>query len=160
MSKKIEIYAELGIALQLVIEDRDRVITFDFLRAKKDQVLLCSNGSGTALFLFYAQERTIPTVQTLDKHQNALNKASKLYERWSDLELDTINSYGVRDKKLINAGRVISITYRSDKWTGNNTDYIHTFKKPPIVKMDDLDEPEFIQISGGKLKVQPRGIVG
>ena len=39
MNKKLEIYAELGSVLQLVIEDREELITWDFKTKHKDSPL-------------------------------------------------------------------------------------------------------------------------
>ena len=147
----------LGIALTLEVEFKDGVImAYEFPYQKRYQ--LAANSTGTALFIF-------PAKASRSKGKNGevnrqINKAAKLYEKWSDFEMDSAKAHNVSYKPLKNIGLAYSITYKSDKWSGSKTNYIHQFGNNVTVKMDDEKKPSMIQIYGGRMKVKPEGIVG
>jgi hypothetical protein len=62
----------------------------------------------------------------------------------------------VRLKEQVSKGRVVSIAYRSDKWTGTLKDYEHECKS----RIQLYQAGDVYVISGGKLRVAPSGIQG
>jgi len=159
-----KVLVKLGYCLNIVIAWSDEEHTYSF--PEKAKFLLCTNTSGTALFIF--QDTKLPSgyrakLEDLSE-KSAKNfqvqRGIKMFEKWSDWEPEKFTHQKVSERKIVRHGNCLSITYRSDKWTGKDTDYIHTFDDPPIVHLNDLEDPSFIQISKGKLKVESRGIVG
>jgi len=149
----------LGTVSQIeILTPDENLMQFSFL--VKQGYQLCANSTGTALFIFPGRDEIKGVEGEPSMVWPQIDRAQKLYEKWSDFEVDAVNAYKVSGKPLRTVGSGYSITYRSDKWTGKITPYIHHFTSPVKIKMDDIDNPRLIQIFGGKLKVQPRGIVG
>lgn len=120
---------------------------------------LVSNPAGNALYIIPTKRSSSKVSRLSDPGQ--LKKAGALYEKFTDWEMDDPIALSIPDGPFKNAGRAIHIVYRSDKWTGKNTDYIHTFKQPPIVHISGgMKNPKLIALTGGRIRVQPRGIVG
>ena len=110
---------------------------------------LCSSTSGKTLYV------------VTRKKAKKTNRKSALYEAFHDFEPDS--QYVIRIRDNINfkkSKKVRSVSYRSDKWTGKNVDYIHRFRKQPTAYSDSLKKPSIIKISGGRIRVKPEGITG
>ena len=152
-----KVLAMLGYAKEIVIEHLENEISFTF---PGKSFLLCSNGTGTALFIF--KQAKVNPRQPLDPAtlQSQMDRAGKVYERWSDFEWTGGHLNKVSEAQLKRLGKCVSITYESDKWTGKPTKYRHTFNKLPNVHLNHLDDPSLIQVSKGGLKVKAEGIVG
>lgn len=120
---------------------------------------LASNPAGTALFVIPRTKSEKPAPN--EKNSKEITRAAKLYENFTDLEIENPFSISIAEPNFKRAGRAVHIVYRSDKWTGKDTDYIHTFKQPPIVHVSGgVKNPKMIALTGGRIRVQPRGIVG
>jgi len=143
--------------IEIILPD-DNIMQFQF--TVKHNYQLTANSTGTALFIFPGRNEIKSVQGDPGMVWDQVERAKKLYEKWSDFEVAAVNAYTVSEKPLRTIGTAYSITYRSDKWTGKVTPYIHHFTSPVKVKMDDIDNPRLIQFFGGKLKVQPRGLIG
>ena len=153
---KTAVLAELGIALQLVVEKGDQEITFDFPKTAK--FILATNPAGTCVFIFSAYPGKF-TDEKRKELEKRIEKAAQKYSDWSDFDATRGTIHNVTDAPLKSIGRAVSVTYRSDKWTGKATDYIHHFRKMPTVKADSPDDPTFLQVSGS-IRVKTEGITG
>ena len=88
-------------------------------------------------------------------------KQCNLYEAFHDFEPDKAYKVSVSDNVVFRTSKKVkSVSYRSNKWTGKNVDYIHKFKKYPTAYADSLKKPGIIRISGVKIQVRPEGITG
>lgn len=121
--------------------------------------LLCCNPSGSILWVFPNSPGGWKRVSV------SKDRAHELYEKWSDFEPDKEKKIKVSERgKLKRFGKVKSIVYRSDKWNqnGKKIDYIHTFNRNhyPILSTNNIKNPGFCRISGGKLAVKAVGITG
>lgn len=120
---------------------------------------LASNPDGTALYVIPRTKGEKPAPN--EKNSKKISRAAKLYENFTDLEIDDPILLSITEPTFKKAGCAIHIVYRSDKWTLKDTDYIHTFKHPPIVHVSGgVKNPKMIALTGGRIRVQPRGIVG
>lgn len=124
---------------------------------------LTSNARGTALYILpivhLKKSRRDTALQNVD--EKALSKAGQLYENFTDLEMDVPIVLAMPSNPLKRDGRALHIVYESDKWTRKDTDYIHTFKQEPILHLGgSVKNPKIIALTGGRIRVQPRGIIG
>lgn len=62
----------------------------------------------------------------------ALTAAQRIKRLWSGFEANEVIPISIRSRVLRKAGTINSITYRSDKWTGRQTNYRHDFDRPAI----------------------------
>jgi len=110
---------------------------------------LCASMSGKTLYVVKRRKAT------------KTRKRNALFEAFHDFDPDS--EYVIRIPDNINfkkSKKVRSISYRSNKWTGKNVDYIHRFRSHPTAYSDNLKKPSIIKISGGKIRVKPQGITG
>jgi len=110
---------------------------------------LCASMSGKTLYVVKRRKAT------------KTRKRNALFEAFHDFDPDS--EYIIRIPDNINfkkSKKVRSISYRSNKWTGKNVDYIHRFRSQPTAYSDNLKKPSIIKISGGKIRVKPQGITG
>lgn len=149
----------LGRCLEIEIEQNDAIVTFAFPRTKKNRFLLTANEKGTALFIFQDEPKNVSD-NMAKKSQSQISKAAKLFEDWSEYEASFLSGHSISEKKLKKYGTIKRIKYASEKWTKRTEWYVHEFKSKPNVFLNDLDEPNFIVVRGGRLKVKPEGIVG
>lgn len=124
---------------------------------------LASNPRGTALYILpivhLKKSRRVTALKNID--ERALAKAGELYEDFTDLEMDDPIVLALPKSPLKRDGRALHIVYESDKWTGKEVDYIHTFKQEPILHLGGgVKNPKIIALTGGRIRVQPRGIIG
>lgn len=145
--------ANLGKVISILVSSGEEVFEYTF----KNLHLLVSDGPGVRLWIFPANK----TKKGVKKSaRSTVKRASERYALFTDFHPDNIQGHQVSEKKLKRVGRLESIVYESKKWTGKPSRYIHDFKNPPLVKMDNEDDPGMIEVSGGKLKIKPEGITG
>lgn len=85
----------------------------------------------------------------------------KMFERFTGYEADDVGELVKRPAaRLISIGRCSAILYRSDKFARKEHDYIHPFKTPPTVSVDDNAKPAIVAIRGGRIRVTAEGITG
>lgn len=115
--------------------------------------VLCSNTSGTRLFIL----RTRGKKATTPQESKTVSEARKLYGAFTEFSAE--RAYKVKlsgdDFELI--GKADHIVYESDKWTGRKVEYIHEFKRPPKVY---VNKAKSIIVLTGPIKVRKEGITG
>lgn len=115
---------------------------------------LCSNGKGDELWIISKNRSRNIDTQDGEKYQ-------KLFEKFTGFESDDIGTLVTPPSaQLTRVGRAKSIVYRSDKFSRSDHDYIHPFKAPPIVSVDNRRSPKICAIRGGRIRVTAEGITG
>jgi len=102
-----------------------------------------------------------------DQFQNALNAkraqvdaALKTYSDFHDRDSMTGSIMAAPQRPLVTIGRAHALVYVSNKWTGRDQEYVHDFKRPPLVRADAPNAPRLITIAGAGLRVKKAGITG
>jgi len=149
-----------AIELKVSLDNGDEVIyLWPAKKSKKgNPCKVASNPAGRALYILPStkSKSKVPGTSEIE-----VKKAGNLYEKFTDWEMNEPYAISIPDGPFKRCGRAVHVVYRSDKWTGKNTDYIHTFKQPPIVHVSGgVRNPKMIALTGGRIRVQPRGIVG
>lgn len=158
MKIKIPNYtARLGLAVSLEVETKNEIISFTFKKTGKNRFLLLTNGPGKKLWAIQAKKG-----KSVVRPSNfpAMKAAVKTYEKWAQFKAQNTKPFLVTEKSIHRIGYLKSITYESDKWNGKKTLYKHDFKTMPIVKSDDDNNPTAFEITGGKIVIGKRGIMG
>lgn len=139
--------AVLGKVLDLRVERPDGFVTL--LKVRRD---MCADESKKKLWLLPPVRQKYGAVAGVD-----FRGAEKVYRLWHDLEPIGFAAASVRLGEDVYRGRVLTIGYRSDKWTGQDEDYTHSFRAPypRLVQSGDV-----YRISGGALRVTARGVTG
>ena len=105
-------------------------------------------------------ERTIWIVPTPKKHvapNGDHSNATRLRKRWSGLKPEfTMFATVPESNAARRIGRIRTIGYRSNKWSGKPTDYEHKYSSAPVI----VESGRVLKIRGGKQRVTPRGITG
>ena len=70
---------------------------------------------------------------------------------------DEINIDLNSNDTFVQLGTVINLTYRSDKWDGVLTDYIHSFKKKP--RLITNSNGNILLLADGNFSITARGIL-
>jgi hypothetical protein len=110
--------------------------------------VLLATPDGTTLFFVPRGE---PAKKDVSK------AAKRLREKWSALESDQVFSRKLRLGRTTEIiGRVFTIGYRSDKWTGRRRDYEHPYESPPRLSRSG----EVYRLAGGGQTVTALGIEG
>jgi len=110
---------------------------------------LCASMSGRTLWIVRRGEK------------EKFTGSCKLYEAFHDFEAESKYIISIPDNiSFKKSQKVKSVSYRSDKWTGKKTDYIHRFKKRPTAYSNDLKKPSIIKICGANIHIRPVGITG
>lgn len=128
--------------------------------------LLITNAAGDRLWIIIGTKlkRSTKAINDYAKRysitESEVKKAGQRYTKWSEFEPEQLSVARVSGRKLKIIGKAQYIVYESDKWEDKKHKYCHTFKVPPMVRADNKTNPGLIAISGGKLRVQPRGIIG
>lgn len=137
--------AELGRVLDLRVE-RDGVRGLLKLRG----LVMCSDSTERRLWLVPAPKGR------KQKLQPSQADVAQVFKNWTQFEASGVKPQQVRLGEPEYLGRVVTIGYRSDKWDGTPRDYEHLFERPPrLTRLGDV-----YRISGGGLRVTPRGVVG
>lgn len=92
-----------------------------------------------------------------------LDKAKKLFKDFHDFDPRRVIKAKVKNrmvpKVLVVLGRLVDISYSSDKWhKGKRVNYIHKFKQQPYLACSPGGDQ--LYIVGGNYKAKPEGIVG
>lgn len=165
MAKKIA--KAMKIPSELIYLGRTISVTTDteeFKFALKDKVDLYSSTDGKSLWCLQTKKKVVDRSifeKIVEKRFDKVKKSLQLYEKWHEFES---SSGSILDKPkgfLHDAGRVVSIVYQSDKWTGKKQKYIHTFKNKPKLRVNrKKSTPTVLSITGGKIRVKNEGITG
>lgn len=99
-------------------------------------------------------------------HGRGRGPAVDTWERWHDRHGPEFvgGMYDTPDNINQEIGRAVRLTYRSDKGEnpGNEYDYVHEFAgdggTPPLVYVDNPDEPGAFCLVGGTMEISERGI--
>lgn len=114
-----------------------------------------------ALGYFWLQKKGIGTVLGTRYRSNPISKreaAKKTFEVFHDRKpKKTIAIPEIDASELVNLGQALEIGYRSNKWTGKKTNYLHTFDKG--VRMMCTPDRKTLVIHGGQMEIQDVGIV-
>jgi len=114
-----------------------------------------------ALAYFWLQKKGISTLLGRGYSRNPITKreaAKKTYEVFHDRKpKKTIALPEIDTSELVQLGQALEIGYRSNKWTGKKTNYLHKFDKGVRV-MCTADRKTLI-IHGGQMEIQDVGIV-
>jgi len=89
-------------------------------------------------------------------------RAEKTFRRWHEFGSSRVTRMKGPDrvipKTLVKLGDLVKVVYRSPKYTGRQTLYEHTTKRPRPVLATDPDG-RHVHIVGGAMKVTPDGLV-
>jgi len=88
--------------------------------------------------------------------------AINTFEKFADRHASDWSKISLPNFKLKKFGKVISISYYSNKW-GRKDRYIHKFKNQPLARINYTSNgynPPIIMVSGSKVKITKRGIEG
>lgn len=111
---------------------------------------LCSSESGKTLWIL-----------TVSKENTKVVPESKLYQQFTGYVVSGARIANVREPSSLSRSRQVkSIVYESDKWDNKKREYIHTFRTKPRAYTDNIGNPSFVKISGGRIRVKPEGITG
>lgn len=152
-----DVLVELGRA----VEVKGTHVHYSF--PKKDRVILCATPDGKTLFCL---KKTAANVRSADletsagKKRSTIEKSAALFEKWSDFEADQAEPIKRVTGFLHRVDRCHYIVYESDKWEGKKNQYIHEFKKPPVMWVNNLTAPTVLKLSGGDIRTTAKGITG
>lgn len=124
----------------------------------KDKTKLYSNANGTRLFII--TDKKLGTALKKNSNRDS-KKAERLYSRFMEFEPNAKRLHGLKSEPTLKrTGSANYIIYRSDKFSGKQTRYIHEFKTRPAIWTDNPARPSVIVLSGGKIRVKAEGITG
>lgn len=149
------VLVELGQAVEIHIKTPSENVYYEF--AARDKFVLACDTAGKRLFIF-PRMGAIPTEDT--EQTEALCQGEELREAFTGFVVDRIDEIPMKAIALKASGRCLHIVYDSDKWGRTVKSYIHTFKVSPLVKVDNIDAPSFVVISGGEIRITKEGIIG
>lgn len=156
---QVSVMALLGYVVELAYENKnDEVVTFTFPEQKSKRFHMLCNPSGTTLYLVKNNPGKI-SQSKVSSLSRQINGAAKMFQKWSDFEAAEAMPIKASSKTPKKDGAAIHIKYVSDKWDGKKNGWMHQFETCPSVWLNDADDPTFIKISGGKMKIRPEGIV-
>lgn len=146
-------------SVPLVLVELGRLVELqtDSVRWKwtaKEDWIVCSNESGRRLFMFPR-----PPKKPVKDSTAYAKKGEKLYKIFNHRKSDKLLKGKIYDLKR-REGRAIHIIYRSDKFGGRASNYIHSFDKPPIVWVNSTKNPKIVALTGGDIRITTRGIEG
>lgn len=138
----------LGEPIEIETEEK----TFRF---RKGSFYLATNSKGGEIWI-------LPMPTGVKEASSVPNKAANMFKAFVGWEPDRAFRFTVKDFKPVHIREcdVISIAYRSSKWTGRATGYIHEFESPTKLQVDRWNKPSICRITGSKLKVKAVGITG
>jgi hypothetical protein len=129
-------------------------------RTKGIEALITTNTLGNELYILpFKAKRVGPhrMKQFIERHRDA-PEGAKLYKKWSDFPAKLALIMVAPNAKLHRAGKVISLSYVSDKWTGRDKAYIHTFRQAP--ELYSCRQRKIHTLFSKTIKVTPDGIKG
>lgn len=130
------------------IETEDRIWKF-----RKNAFYLATIASGKELWI-------IPIPKGTKTASSVPARAAEMFRKFAGWTADEAFRFTIRDFVPAHTGFVASIAYRSSKWSGKKTAYIHDFENPIRVQADAEYGPKIVRISGNKLSVKAVGITG
>lgn len=105
--------------------------------------------------------KTNPSIDdVLADRKNQVEQGIGLYQDWAEFDPKRGELWKPPRGFLWEVDRAQHIVYESDKWTGKNQQYIHSFDHPPIMWVNNKTTPSVLVLSGGKIEVRNEGIVG
>lgn len=114
---------------------------------------LATNGRGTELWILPAPKKT--------KNSDSFPRsASAMFKRFVGWDADFSFLFSVPDFSAQTFGPAKSIAYRSSKWSGRRTGYIHDFENSTKIQVDNLKKPTIWRLTGSRLSVMAEGITG
>jgi hypothetical protein len=141
------VLAYLGSVLDLRIEVKG---TYQTLGWGRHSMWLCADSSRRRLYI----------VPRPDGRRRKLTpevaEGAKVFRAWADFEPVGFNASTVTVGRPVRRGRVASIAYRSEKWSGKPQDYQHDCGGGISLRQVG----DVYVISGGDLSVTPSGIQG
>lgn len=120
---------------------------------RKEAFYLATNSNGNELWV-------LPMPRGVEEASAVPNRAANMFRRFVGWEPDRAFRFTVRDFVPRATYSAVSISYRSSKWTGKATGYIHDFENPTRIQMDNEKRPGIVRITGRKLVVKAVGITG
>lgn len=116
-------------------------------RPRNKRIHLCAGESGRTLW-----------VMGVSKEHKDKQPASALFERFRAHAVRGYRNAKIRDRisKLVRLGRVDAVVYEWSK----REERIHRWRKKPQAWADSANNPTFVKISGGRIRVTSRGILG
>ncbi|MDD5547234.1 MAG: hypothetical protein PHO67_08795 [Candidatus Omnitrophica bacterium] len=120
---------------------------------RKNAFYLATDSSGKELWI-------LPMPKGVKEAESVPNRAASMFKRFVGWEPDRAFRFTVRDFSPNHAEYAFSIAYRSSKWTGKATGYVHDFENPTKVQMDNKKSPGICRLTGRKLTVKAVGITG
>lgn len=87
-------------------------------------------------------------------------RAADLFQRFVGWHPDIAFRFEIKDFMPKGFGRAVSIAYRSNKWSGRKTGYIHDFSNSVKIQVDNAKDPSVWRIAGRRIKIKEEGIVG
>jgi hypothetical protein len=151
------VMTNLGFITAIAYECGDEKISFTFPKRGLNRMVLACSSDGKKLFGMRARQ-TKPTQVRFNSRY--FEDAAAKFEQWSGFEVDTYQKCKIKENQMRKAGRALEISYLSDKWTGKQREYFHTFENLSTVHLDNDDDPNLIYITGKRLRVTERGIEG
>lgn len=148
-----EVLTELGNALTVELTNGR---TIDFQKGW----LFCATETGRAIWLIKPDKKRRTT---LTNRHLWVRKAESLYKRFTNFEPAGYAKATIirpTQNQFRNIGRVKTISYRSNKWSGKPKGYIHTFERAPSAWFNEDGGKNLLKIMGPKMRLTTRGIEG
>lgn len=135
---------------------------WDFTWSEKDDFILVANLKN--LFIFKRPKRFVNADRTHKQDSTKYDKPfSWLFRKFHGFDPTEILSFNFQNRQAprLKAGKVISITYESDRYSDKKQKYIHHFTKQPDILVDSYRKPDIFKIKGNSsIKITDRGILG
>lgn len=122
--------------------------TFD-----EDEFYFATDGRGRELWI-------LPKPDTRRMTDTVPKGAATMFKRFAGWHPDKAWRCDVSEFRPKPFGNCLAIAYRSNKWIGRQTGYVHTFDHRMKVEVDNKKFPGIWRITGAKLRVEARGITG
>ena len=102
----------------------------------------------------------LPKKKAIQYAQNPVSKAeqaAELFEKFTEFPATKRKKIPAIDcSELADLGQALELGYKSNKWTGKQQAYLHEFGKS--VRMYATPDGKTLVLTGGKMKITPRGI--
>lgn len=120
---------------------------------RKNAFYLATDSSGKELWV-------LPMPKRVKESSSVPIRAANMFKRFIGWEPDRAFRFTVRDFSPNHTTYAFSIAYRSSKWTGASTGYIHDFENETRLQADNEKSPGIVRLTGRKLVVKAVGITG
>lgn len=163
-------FAVLGNAIAMVIEYNGILYEHTWPEKGPARMVLMAGTSERAApepgnVLLLTKPRPHKKVQPADyggENAGTVSNAISTFEKFADRHASVWSKISIPNFKLKRFGKVISLSYYSNKW-GRKDRYIHTFKNQPLARINYTSNginPPIIMVSGSKIQITKRGIEG